>query len=408
MSSRLITRRDILTGTAAATALTLTGRARAADGQIRIGVMGDLSGYSMEIGGPGAVLATRMAVEDHAAKAAGLPVDVVQADFLNKPDLATQIARRWFDLDGVDVVTDLPNTPTALAVARLGKETNHITLVAEAATPELTTGQCSPMTVHIADDTNALAAGTAKALLERGLKTWFFITADFGFGHQMQASAEKVVKEGGGTVVGSVRHPLAASDFSSFLLQAQASKAQVIALANVGEDTTTALKQAAEFGLANGPQVIAGLLMVISDIKALGLDVAKGLYVTEGFYWDANDKTRAFASRFAERDNGKMPTKAHAANYIAVRHYLDAVDAAGSKDPIKVMAKMRELPIDYFGKPAHLRADGRVVYDLDLFQVKSPQESKGPYDFYKQIRTIKADDAFPLPDSAACPMLQGK
>jgi branched-chain amino acid transport system substrate-binding protein len=375
---------------------------------VRIGVMGDLSGYSMEIGGPGAVLATQMAVEDHKSMAGGMKVDVVQADFLNKADVATQIARRWFDVDGVDAVTDLPNTPAALAVARLGKEMSKIILVAEAATPELTNAQCSPYTMHMADDTNALAAGTAKALLEKGLKSWFFLTADFGFGHAMQESAEKVLREGGGTVLGAVRHPLASSDFSSFLLQAQASKAQVIALANVGEDTTQAIKQANEFGIMGSSQQVAGLLMVLSDIKALGLPVAKGLYVTESFYWDTNEASRDFARRFAARDGGKMPTKAHAANYIAVRHYLDAIDAAGTKEPRAVMAKMRELPIDYFGHPARLRADGRVVYDLDLFQVKSPAESKAPYDFYKPIRNITADEAFPPVNAQACPMVAGK
>lgn len=377
--------------------------ASAAD-TIKIGVMGDLSGYSMEIGGPGSVLATRMAVEDHKNIAAGMPVEVVQADFLNKPDVATQIARRWFDVDGVDAITDLPNTPTALAVSRLGKDLAKIILVAEAATPELSNAQCSPFTMHMADDTNALAAGTAKALLEKGLKSWFFLTADFGFGHAMQASAEKVVRDGGGTVVGAVRHPLAASDFSSFLLQAQSSKAQVVALANVGEDTTQAIKQASEFGLMGSQQIVAGLLMVLSDIKALGLPVAKGLYVTESFYWDNNDASREFAKRFAVRNNGKMPTKAHAANYIAVRHYLDAVDAAGTKEAKAVMAKMRAMPIDYFGRPAKMRADGRVVYDLDLFQVKTPEESNGPYDFYKPVRHISADEAFPPVNTQTCPM----
>ena len=383
-----------------------TPAAFAAD-TIKIGVMGDLSGYSMEIGGPGSVLATRMAVEDHKSKAAGMDVEVLQADFLNKPDVATQIARRWFDVDKVDAITDLPNTPTALAVARLGKDASKIILVTEAATPELTNAQCSPYTMHMADDTNALAAGTAKALLEQGLKSWFFLTADFGFGLAMQASAEKVVRDGGGTVLGNVRHPLASSDFSSFLLQAQASKAQVIALANVGEDTIQATKQAAEFGIMGSQQVVAGLLMVISDIKALGLPVAKGLYVTESFYWDNNDPSRDFAKRFAARNAGKMPTKAHAANYIAVRHYLDAVDAAGTKEPKAVMARMRALPIDYFGRSAKMRADGRVTYDLDLFQVKTPEESKGPYDYYKHIRRITAEEAFPPVNTQTCPMAAG-
>ncbi len=407
MRAPLMTRRVF--GSALASSLTagFAGAARAAD-TITIGVLGDMSGYSMEIGGPGAVLAVQMAIEDRGGKAAGMPVEVLQADFLNKPDLATQIARRWFDVDRVDVITDLPNTPAALAVARLGKETDHIILVAEAATPELTNAQCAPTTMHMADDTNAVAAGGAKALVESGHKTWFFITADFGFGLAMQASAEKVVRENGGVVVGSVRAPLGGSDFSSYLLQAQASKAQVIALANLGDDLTTTIKQAREFGIGGGSQIIAGLLMLISDVKALGLPVAQGLYVTESFYWDNNEPSRAFARRFSSRDGGRYPTKAHAANYVAVKHYLDAIDAAGSKDAKAVMAQMRAKPIDYFGRPARLREDGRVVYDLDLFQVKSPAESAGPYDFYKPVRRIAADEAFPPINPAACAMLSGR
>ncbi len=386
-------RHCIIRSLLAATALAATS-ALAQQAPIRIGVMGDMSGYSMEIGGPGSTLAVKMAVEDHKGRAAGRAIEVLEADMQNKPDLASQLARRWFDVDKVDVITDLPNTPVALTVAKLGADYNKIILVTEAATTDLTGAQCQPTTVHFQDDTNALAAGTAKALTEQGLKTWFFLTADFGFGHAMEASARKVVEGAGAKVLGAVRHPLAASDFSSFLLQAQSSKADVIALANVGSDTTTAIKQAAEFGIAGGPQQVAGLLMVLSDIKALGLDVAKGLWVTESFYWDTNDKTRAFAQRFAARNNGKMPTKAHAANYAAVTHYLDAVDAAGSTEPKAVMAKMRELPIDYFGRPAKQRIDGRVTYDLDLYRVKSPQQSKGGYDFYEHVRTIKSDEAW--------------
>ena len=369
---------------------------------IRIGVMGDMSGYSMEIGGPGSTLAVKMAVEDHKGRAAGRPVEVLEADMQNKPDLASQLARRWFDVDKVDVVTDLPNTPVALAVAKLGADAGRIVMVTEAATTDLTGAACQPTTVHFQDDTNSLAAGTAKALVEQGLKSWFFVTADFGFGISMEGSARKVVEANGAKVLGSVRHPLAASDFSSFLLQARASQAQVIALANVGSDTTTAIKQAAEFGIAGGPQQVAGLLMVISDIKALGLPVAKGLWVTESFYWDTNDKTRAFAKRFAERNSGKVPTKAHAANYAAVTHYLDAVDAAGTTDAPAVMAKMRDLPIDYFGRPAKQRIDGRVTYDLDLYRVKTPEQSKGPYDYYEHVRTIPSAEAWLPVGSGGC------
>jgi branched-chain amino acid transport system substrate-binding protein len=361
---------------------------------IKIGVMGDMSGFSMEIGGPGSVLAVQMAVEDHKSKAAGRPVEVLQADMQNKPDVASQLARRWFDVEKVDVITDLPNTPVALAVAQLGADFNRIVMVTEAATTDLTGAQCHPTTVHFIDDVNSLAAGTAKALVEQGLKNWFFITADYGFGAAMEAAARRVLEAKGGKTVGAVRHPFAASDFSSFLLQAQTSHADAIALANVGGDTITAIKQASEFGISGSAQQIAGLLLTISDIKALGLDVAKGLWVTESFYWDTNEKTRAFAQRFAARNSGKVPTKAHAANYAAVTHYLDAVDAAGTTEPKSVMAKMRELPIDYFGRPATQRIDGRVTYDLDLYRVKTPQESKGAYDYYQQVRTIRSDEAW--------------
>ena len=394
-----------LTGASIATLLCATAPALAQQ-PIKIGVMGDMSGYSMEIGGPGSTIAVKMAVEDHKGKAAGRPVEVLEADMQNKPDLASQLARRWFDVDKVDVITDLPNTPVALTVAKLGADTNHIVMVTEAATTDLTGSACQPTTVHFQDDTNSLAAGTAKALVEQGLKSWFFITADFGFGISMEGSARKVVEANGAKVIGGVRHPLAASDFSSFLLQAQASKADVIALANVGSDTTTAIKQAAEFGIAGGPQQVAGLLMVISDIKALGLPVAKGLWVTESFYWDTNDKTRAFAKRFAERDGGKMPTKAHAANYAAVTHYLDAVDAAGSTDAPAVMAKMRELPIDYFGRAATQRIDGRVTYDLDLYRVKTPEQSKAPYDYYEHVRTIPSAEAWLPVGAGGCALGQ--
>ena len=401
-----LTSAALLAGTALALSLSLTCPARAQTSPIRIGVLGDMSGYSMEIGGQGSTLAVRMAVEDHNNKAAGRPIEILDADMQNKPDLAAQIARRWYDVDKVDVITDLPNTPVALAVAKLGADTNHISLVTEAATTDLTGAQCAPTTVHFADDTNAVASGTAKALSEQGMKSWYFLTADFGFGLSMEASARKVIEASGGKVIGSVRHPLAASDFSSFLLQAQASKADVIALANLGSDTTTSIKQAAEFGISGGPQQVAGLLMLISDIKALGLPVAKGLWVTESFYWNSNDKTRAFAQRFAARNSGKMPTKAHAANYAAVTHYLNAVDAAGTTESKAVMAQMRALPIEYFGRPAKLRQDGRVLYDLDLYRVKAPEQSKGPYDFYDHIRTIKAEEAFLPLGSGGCTLGQ--
>jgi len=368
--------------------------AHARQKEVRIGVLADLSGYSKEIGGPGAVLAVKMAVEDHHGRAGGMPVKVVAADMQNKVDVATDIARRWFAEDHVDAIADLPNTPVALAVARLGAQTNHVILVTEAASTDLTGSQCEPTTVHFQDDTHSLAAGTAKALIDQGLKKWFFITADFGFGYAMQNAAQSVVTQSGGQVLGAVRPPLGESDFSSYLLQAQASKAQVIALASVGSDATTAIKQASEFGIEKGGQQVAGLLLTIADVKALGLKTAQGLWVTEGFYWDQNKEARAFARRFAARDGGKMPTKAHAADYAAVSHYLDAIDRAGTKNTQAVMAAMRAMPIDYFGKPARLRADGRVLYDLELYRVKSPSQSHGPYDFYTPVKRIPAAKAF--------------
>lgn len=388
-----MTRRFVRFVFATAALLALGGMARA-ENVVRIGVLGDLSGYSKEIGGPGAVLAVKMAVEDHHGRAGGMPVKVIEADMQNKVDVAADIARRWFAEDDVDAITDLPNTPVALAVARLGAQTNHVILVTEAASTDLTGSQCEPTTVHFQDDTHSLAAGTAKALVEQGLKSWFFITADFGFGYSMQDAAQQVVLKSGGKVLGAVRPPLGEADFGSYLLQAQASKAQVVALASVGSDATTAIKQASEFGISKNGQQVAGLLLTIADVKALGLKVAKGLWVTEGFYWDQNQKARDFARRFAARDGGKMPTKAHAANYAAVTAYLDAIDRAGTKNTKAVMAAMRAEPIDYFGKPAHLRADGRVTYDLELYRVKSPAQSHGPYDFYTPVKRIPADKAF--------------
>ena len=388
-----MTRRFVRFVFATAALLALGGMARA-ENVVRIGVLGDLSGYSKEIGGPGAVLAVKMAVEDHHGRAGGMPVKVIEADMQNKVDVAADIARRWFAEDQVDAITDLPNTPVALAVARLGAQMNHVILVTEAASTDLTGSQCEPTTVHFQDDTHSLAAGTAKALVGQGLKSWFFITADFGFGYSMQDAAQQVVLKSGGKVLGAVRPPLGEADFGSYLLQAQASKAQVVALASVGSDATTAIKQASEFGISKNGQQVAGLLLTIADVKALGLKVAKGLWVTEGFYWDQNQKARDFARRFAARDDGKMPTKAHAANYAAVTAYLDAIDRAGTKNTKAVMAAMRTEPIDYFGKTAHLRADGRVTYDLELYRVKSPAQSHGPYDFYTPVKRIPADKAF--------------
>ena len=348
-----------------------------------------------------------MAVKDAGGEALGKKIEVVQADTLNKPDSAAQTARRWFEVEGVDAVIGLPVTPVALAVQNVARAQKRILLINEGATTELTGKQCSPYTVHFADDTNALASGTARALVQEGGKDWFFVTADFAFGHTMEDAASRVVKAMGGNVVGHALHPLNASDYASPLLQAQQSGASVIALANSAGDTINSIKQAAEFGVGrDGRQKLAGLLLFISDVHSLGLPVAQGLFVTTGYYWDEDDGTRAFAKRFAAEFNGRMPTKAQANAYAEVKHYLAAVTSAKTKSPDTVMEAMRKTPIDYFGHQAELREDGRVMYDVALYQVKTQAESKAPWDYYKKVRVIAAKDAFLPADPQACAFLK--
>ena len=396
----------------AATALaTLVGLvlpgAACAEVSIKIGVLNDRSGVYSDTGGEGSVVAARMAVEDFHARDKGIKVEILSADHQNKPDTGSNIAREWYDRDGVDVVADVPNSAVALAVARVTREKNKIFLNSGAGTSDLTGVQCSPNTVHWTYDTYALAKGTATSIVKAGGRSWFFLTADYAFGHKLESDATDFIKAAGGTVVGSVNTPFPSSDFSSFLLQAQGSGAQVIGLANAGGDTITAVKQAAEFGLVAGGQKLAGLLVFISDVHALGLQVAQGLNLTEAFYWDMTDGTRDFAKRFAARDGGKMPTMDHAGVYSSIIHYLKAVDASKSKDASAVMARMREMPVDdvLFGR-GHLRIDGRVTHAMYLFQVKTPAESKYPYDYYKLLATIPGDEAFrPLAESG-CPLVK--
>ncbi|MBV9136070.1 MAG: ABC transporter substrate-binding protein [Hyphomicrobiales bacterium] len=383
------------------------GSAEAAEAPVKIGVLTDLSGFAADSGGAGVVAAVKLAVKDAGGSLLGQPIELVQADTLNKPDSAAQTARRWFEAEGVDAIVGLPVTPVALAVQSVARAQKKVLLINEGASTELTGRQCSPYTVHFADDTNALAAGTARALVEEGGKSWFFVTADFAFGHTMEEAASKVVTELGGHVVGHALHPLNATDYASPLLQAQQSNADVIALANSAGDTINAIKQAAEFAVGrDGRQKLTGLLLFISDVHSLGLDVAQGLFVTTGFYWDENDEARAFAKRFAAEFEGRMPTKAQANAYAEVRHYLAAIAAAKTKAPDAVMEAMRKAPIDYFGKTASLREDGRVLYDVTLYQVKSPAESKAPWDYYKKIRSITAKDAFLPADPQACAFLR--
>ena len=397
----------VVAGLAIAALLTGSLAGRAAEAPVKIGVLADLSGFAADSGGAGVVLAVKMAVKDAGGQVLGQPIEVVQADTLNKPDSAAQTARRWFEVEGVDAVVGLPVTPVALAVQNVARAQKKVLLINEGATTELTGKQCSPYTVHFADDTNALAAGTARALVQEGGKDWFFLTADFAFGHTMEDAASQVVTALGGHVVGHALHPLNATDYASPLLQAQQSNANVIALANSAGDTINSIKQAAEFGVGHdGRQKLAGLLLFISDVHSLGLKVAQGLFVTTGFYWDDTDETRTFAKRFAAEFNGRMPTKAQANAYAEVKHYLAAIAAANSKAPEAAMEAMRKAPIDYFGHPASLREDGRVLYDVALYQVKTPEESKAPWDYYKKVRTIAAKDAFLPVDPQACAFLK--
>ena len=377
------------------------------DGVIKIGVLNDQSSLYADLAGQGSVVAARMAVEDYGAAAKGLKVEIIFADHQNKADVGSAIARQWYDVDKVDVIVDVPNSGVALAVNQITRDKGKAFIVSSAATSDLTGKACSPNTVHWTYDTWALANGTGNAITKTGGDSWFFITADYAFGLALERDVEAVVLKNGGKVLGKVRHPLNTQDFSSFLLQAQASKAKIIGLANAGGDTTNSIKQGAEFGIVRGGQNFAGLLVFLTDVHALGLPTAQGLIFTETFYWDMNDRTRAFAKRFADRNRGIHPTMIHAGVYAGVTHYLKAVEALKSDEGAKVIAKMKELPTDdpLFGKGT-IRADGRKVHPAYLFEVKKPAESKGPWDYYKLRATIPAEQAFRPIDQGDCPLVK--
>ncbi|TSD83221.1 ABC transporter substrate-binding protein [Mycobacterium sp. KBS0706] len=372
--------------------------------KVKVGVMNDRSGVYADITGEGSVVAARMAAEDFAAVDKGLTVEIVSADHQNKPDIGSNIARQWYDRDGVDAILDVPTSSVALAVNQITRDKNKIFLNSGAGTSDLTGAQCSPNTVHWTYDTWALAHGTASALIAQGDDTWFFITADYAFGHALERDASALVKAQGGTVAGSVRHPFPGQDFASFLLQAQASGAKVVALANAGGDTINAIKQASEFGLQAGGQKLAGLLTTIRDVKTLG-PAAQGLLLTESFYWDMNDGTRAFSKRFAERMGGQMPSMIQAGVYASLTHYLKAVAATKGKDPAAVMAWMKANPSDdpLFGR-GRIRADGRHIHPMYLFQAKAP--GKGDWDLYTLRATIPADQAFRPEAEGGCPLVK--
>ena len=380
----------------------------------KLGVLSDMSSLYADIGGAGSVEATKMAVEDFDPSKNGMKVDVVSADHQNKPDVGSNIVRQWIDVDHVDAIVDTPTSSVALAVAQVVKEKNKTFLISGAASSDLTGKQCTPNNIHWTYDTWALAHGTGNAIVKQGGDTWFFITADYAFGHALERDTSEVVKAAGGKVLGSVNVPLNTQDFSSFLLQAQASKAKIVGLANAGGDTINSIKQAGEFGLVEGGQNLAGLLVFISDIHSLGLQTAQGLILTTAFYWDLNDKTRAFAKRFAARNGGKYPTMVQAGAYAETLHYLEAVKkVGGAADGVKVVEAMKATEFDdpLFGK-TKVRADGTAVHDMYLVEVKKPSESKGPYDYYKIRATIPAAEAFrPLADEKSgmpdyCPLVQ--
>jgi len=382
----------------------------AQDKTVKIGVLNDMSSLYADIGGPNSVAAIKMAVEDSGLPAKGWKIDVLSGDHQNKPDVGTNIARQWIDNDKVDAIADTPNSGVALAVSNLVREKNAVLLNSGAATADLTGKACSPNTISFTYDTYMLANGTGKALTKAGGDSWFFLTSDYAFGHALERDTAAVVSANGGKVLGGVKHPLNTSDFSSFLLQAQASKAKVVGLANAGGDTTNAIKQASEFGIVAGGQKLAALLLFINDVHALGLKTAQGLSFTESFYWDLNDQTRAWSNRFIKLSpKGTMPSMTVAGNYAAVLHYLKAMDALGSNphDGAKVVAKMKEIPTDdpLFGK-GPLRIDGRRIIPAYLFEVKKPEESKYPWDYYKLIATISPEDAAKPLEASECPLVK--
>jgi branched-chain amino acid transport system substrate-binding protein len=392
------------------TSFGLATSALADDKVVKIGVLNDMSSLYADIGGPNSVAAIKMAVEDSGLTAKGWKIDVLSGDHQNKPDVGVNIARQWIDNEKVDVIADTPNSGVALAVNNLVKDKNAVLLNVGAATADLTGKACTPNTISYTYDTYMLANGTGKALTKAGGDSWFFLTADYAFGHALERDTSAVVTANGGKVLGGVKHPLNTADFSSFLLQAQSSKAKVVGLANAGGDTTNSIKQAAEFGIVSGGQKLAALLLFINDVHSLGLKTAQGLTFTESFYWDLNDKTRAWSKRFAEKvNNHAMPSMTQAGNYAAVLHYLKALEALGGNphDGAKVVAKMKELPTDdpLFGK-GPLRADGRRIIPAYLFEVKKPEESKYPWDYYKLIATISPEDAAKPLEASECPLVK--
>ena len=394
-----------IAGAAAMLALvmSLSGAASAQE-PIKLGVLNDIQGAFADLGGKGSIVAAQMAVDDFGGKVLGRPITLISADSQNKPDVATGIARQWFDVENVQAIIDPVPSNAALSIQDLARDRNRVVIVASSGLADLTGKACTPVSFQWAYDTSVLAKGTASTIVKQGYKKWFFITADVAFGYSLANESKSVVLANGGTVVGEAKHPYISSDFSSYIVQAQASGADVIALANSGTDTTNSAEQAIEFGVGQDKTKLVALLAFITQIKSLGLDRARGLLLTESFYWDLNDETRAWSKRFGERFGGRMPSMAQAAVYSGVSHYLKAMAAAGTTDGRVVADKMRELPInDFMMKNGRARKDGRIVHDFYLFEVKAPEESKGPWDLYKLVRTIPAAEVTPPEGSTGCP-----
>ncbi|WP_231711431.1 ABC transporter substrate-binding protein [Xanthobacter dioxanivorans] len=387
-----------------ATALAVLVATTARAESVKVGVLNDQSGVQSDFAGPGSVIAAKMAIADFGGKVAGMPIELIAADHQNKADVGVNIARQWFDTDGVDAVLDVPNSAVALGVSSIARQKNKALIISGGGTSDLTGKDCSPNTVHWTYDTWAQANTVGNAVTKSGANTWYFITVDYAFGHALERDASEAIKSAGGKVLGTVKHPLGTSDLSSFLLQGQASGAKVIGLGSAGADTINAVKQAAEFGIVKGGQKLVAMLMVLNDISALGLETAQGLLLSEAFYWDLNDSTRAFARRFAEQNGGRYPNMVHAGVYAGLLHYLKAVEKVGSaKDGTKVVEAMKAIPTDdaLFGKGA-VRKDGRAIHDMYLFEVKAPSESKGAYDYYKLIATVPAAQAFRPLEASNC------
>ena len=395
-----------LIGVAVATLWLGQALAQTDQGPVKVGVLTDMSSLYSDIGGKGSVEAARMAIADFGGKLLGKPIELISADHQNKPDVGASIARKWYQDDGVDVIADVPTSSVALAVEGVSRDLHRLVLFSGAGSSDITGTNCSPYAAHWTYDTYALAHGTGSAIVAQGGKNWYFLTADYAFGHALERDTAAVVQASGGKVLGQALVPLNTADFSNYLLQAQSSGAQIVGLANAGQDTTNSIKQAAEFGLTSHGQKLAGLLVFITDVNALGLPTAHGLELTSAFYWDQNDATRAWSKRFFEQIH-RMPTMSQAGVASSLEHYFEAVQAVGSKDPDKVMAKMRETPInDFMTHDGTLRIDGRVLRDLYLFEVKSPAESKAPWDYYKQLRTIPAAQAFRPLDQGGCKLVK--